>query len=311
VEQALAKGELHLRVIESAPKEGIAVKEALRAIVKGLEPAKVTSTELNSFKTTISNIDKSVVAKLPELKSAIEFLKPMETIVKGGSSAAGATELKKAVEASGLFLESKIAKAAMKGAGAASEGGANKEIRRMIDIITKGDFKGSLLKLKESLNRVETVEILKAAKIKPEELGARVEKLIKSTEFFQAKSMLTDTLDIFVPFFWKSLRDGELVFSESYKGASEGKSYSCTINLDLESSGRVSAIVLLMFDKVHVSFVAENTDFIKLIEDNSDELKGQFAELGLPLGSIRASREENLDFKSPPVPIEEGFNIKA
>ena len=90
----------------------------------------------------------------------------------------------------------------------------------------------------------------------------KVDSLIKNIEFFQLQSKLNDTIELFIPFFWKSLRDGELVFSESYKGPSDSKSYSCTINLDLESSGRVSAIVLLMHDSVHLSFIAEKKEFV-------------------------------------------------
>lgn len=309
VEKGVAPGMLRLRVVSTGGFETNAVKAALRAIVKGLEPARLQSAELNSFKETITNIDKTIMAKVPELKALAEFFKPIESSLSNSAKGMGGAELKKAVESSGLFLEARISKAIT--SGVAGGGGKDKELKRMIDIITKGDFKGSLIKLREALKEVETIQLLKAAKIKPEEMILRVDKIIKNAEFFQVQSRFSDAIDLFIPFFWKSLRDGELIFSESYKGASEGKSYSCTLNLDLESTGRVSAIVLLMYGSVHLSFVAEKKEFIKLINDNIDALKGQFRELGLPLGSIRASREENLDFKEPQRPFEDGFNVKA
>ena len=308
VEKGVAPGELRLRVVSTGGFETNAVKAALKGIVKGLEPARIQSAELNSFKDTITNVDKTIMAKVPELKALAEFFKPIESSLSNSSKGTGGAELKKAVESSGLFLEASIAKAAIKGAFGE---GKDKELKRMIDIITKGDFKGSLIKLREALKEVETITLLKAARIKPEEMALKVDKIIKSTEFFQVQSRFSDAIDLFIPFFWKSLRDGELIFSESYKGASEGKSYSCTVNLDLESTGRVSAIVLLMYGSLHLSFVAEKKEFIKLINDNADALKRQFRELGLTLGSIRASREENLDFKEPQRPFEDGFNVKA
>ncbi|MBE9531394.1 MAG: flagellar hook-length control protein FliK, partial [Proteobacteria bacterium] len=267
-------------------------------------------SEITSFKAQVSSMDSSLLSKLPALKAIDSFFMPIEKVSSGG-----AEHLKSAIKTSGLFLEAGIKELIAKGSSLGA-GGSTAEVKKeMISMILKqtgGDFKGALIKLQAALKESVTVEILKLGNVKPEELALSVDKIIKNIEFFQIQSKVNDTLDLFVPFFWKSLRDGELVFSESYKGPSDTKSYSCTINLDLESAGRVSAIVLLMYDSVHLSFVAERKEFIALINENSGELKAKFKELGLPLGSVRASREENIDFdKCRAKPAEEGFNIKA
>ena len=302
-------GELRLSPVRSA-KSGTpsGVKAASPELFKSSGAARLLHVDITSFKSMVSNLDSSLLVKIASLKAINSFIIPMEK-----AHSEGGEGIKKALKTSGLFLEANIKEAAARiavaGAGAK---GVKKEIISSLMKNISTDFKGALIKLKVALKETETIEILRQAAVKPEELAVRVDKLIKNIEFFQIQSKLNDTLELFIPFFWKSLRDGELVFSQSYKGASDAKSYSCTINLDLESSGRVSAIVLLIFDSIHLSFVAEKKEFIALINASSAELKSKFKELGLPLGSVRATREENLDFKaSPHKSFEEGFNVKA
>lgn len=309
VESASAKsGDIRLSLVDSAKAQQTnAVKEVLSTLFKASGAAKLMQSEISSFKSLVLNMDTALVNKVPSLKALNTFLLPIEDV-----SSRGGEGIKRAISSSGIFFEAKLASESVKAAGT---GILTKDLgKEAFSALLKkigGDFKGALLRLRAALKEVETIEILKLSNIKPEELALKVDKLLKNIEFFQIQSKLNDTLELFIPFFWKSLRDGELILSESYKGPSESKSYSCTINLDFESTGRVSAIVLLMYDSIHLSFIAQKKEFIALINENSGALKSTFRKLGLTLGSIRASREEIKDFKEAHKSFEEGFNVKA
>ena len=114
--------------------------------------------------------------------------------------------------------------------------------------------------------------------------------------WLQLQSKLNDTLQVIVPFVWQDLKEGELVFRESEQGRAGEQAYSCTVNLDLERAGKVSAHVLLQAGSVHVTFSGENERFMKLLDTGIGALREQCEASGIKLGEISIRYSPAVDF---------------
>ncbi|MDX9715453.1 MAG: flagellar hook-length control protein FliK [Dissulfurispiraceae bacterium] len=160
----------------------------------------------------------------------------------------------------------------------------------------KGDLKATLLQLKqviaEKLDLPLTKEPLTAQQIQTlRNAGVQIESLIKDVETFQLLSKITDSFYTFLPVSWSELRDAEVVFKRGRPDA-KGLSYSCTLNLDLDSFGRLSIMLMMYNREFFVSFRTVNTEFMDTLKNSSDDLKDLFKEKGLVLKGINFLDDE-------------------
>lgn len=87
-----------------------------------------------------------------------------------------------------------------------------------------------------------------------------------------------------------------------------GKTFSCRINLKLERYGKLFVMVLLNNKNFFVSFVVENSNFKKLLEESKELLQSSFLEKGLNLKVINVIAS---DIESPWPDIIEGIDYRV
>ncbi len=291
-ESKAGKGsDIRLRLIQDPQAE---LKTVLKGAMKALEEGRMTQGDMKSFSAKLDKLPQALLDKLPTLAAIKKLMSSFEGLT--------GKELKKALKGSGLFMEAKLKGLLQRGGGAGLKGALN--------ALLKGDLKGALLQLKAELQGDKILEELAKTGLKAKDLESEVDKLLRTIEYHQLKSKLTETLDFYIPIFWKSLKDGSLVIREGEADKDGKKSCLCTVKLDLEGTGKVETSVLLERGSLHVSIRAENPHFVTLIEEESETLKERFVEIGLRLASINASVEEDLPFKSDEG-TEHGLNITA
>jgi Flagellar hook-length control protein FliK len=272
---------VRLRIIQGNGDTSTAIKNSILAALdmpKELEPA---SDDIKILSQFIANASSGLRDILPEL-NVLEALMPSLEKLSGNV-------LKKAVQDSGVFFEAKLRLLLMD----ADENGFTAD--RKIQDLVNGDMKAALLSLKGSLGSVEMVEKLVLNGLRTDKLIDAVNNLLKNTELLQFQSKLSNTLQVFVPFVWQELNNGELIFRESGREHQNEGAYLCTINLDLEHAGRLSASLLLQAGQIYVDVAAENEKFSGILQDNREQLNGQFKAVGLKLGGLNIRQEVRID----------------
>ncbi len=280
--------DIQLRVLQGNGGAPGSIKSAILAALntlKGLEPASDDIEILTSF---IANASEELMETLPGL-NILEKLMPSLEELSGNV-------LKSAVEDSGVFFETKLRLLLSEAEQDSST------VNGKIQDLVNNDMKAALLSLQEALGDKDLVGRLLQSGVQTDRLTAAVDNLIKNTELLQLQSKLSDTLQVFVPFAWQNLKNGELIFRESGRERPGEESYLCTINLDLESIGRISAGVLLQAGQVYVDMIAENGKFSEILQDNSEQLARQFEAVGIKLGGFTIRHESRID----PRPSEAG-----
>ena len=123
------------------------------------------------------------------------------------------------------------------------------------------DMKSILLKMKEELSSNNDP--------KSQELSKQVDKLLTQIDYQQLLSLTTNSNNIYVPFLWDMLEDGNI----SMKKADEEKFY-CQINLTLKDFGKVD-LMLALYDKnkLDLTVYAQREHFKIAIRDNMQKLK--------------------------------------
>ncbi len=107
-----------------------------------------------------------------------------------------------------------------------------------------------------------------------------IDGLLKDIETFQLLSKTTDSFYTFLPVTWSKLKDGEIAFKKGRDDAGS-RSYSCRINLDLKSLGKLTVMVIMLDKEFFVSFKVEKDAFRTVLNSHMDELKDGFSEKGL------------------------------
>jgi flagellar hook-length control protein FliK len=134
----------------------------------------------------------------------------------------------------------------------------------------KKDLKAGLLQLRHYLLEEGKESLIKI-----------VDGLLKDIETFQLLSKTTDSFYTFLPVNWTELKDGEIAFRKGRGDA--GSSYSCKIDLDLKSPGKLTIMVFMLNKEFFVSFRVEKDGFRAVLNSHMDELKERFSEKGLNL----------------------------
>lgn len=268
--------EIRLRLLQNSENSAGAIRSTIMTALAALKDLKPAAGDMKALSRFIEHASQGLKQMLPELVELERLLPAFETI-------SGAV-LKSAVRDSGVFFEAKLRLLAL--------GGQDDAMRDMrTSAAAKTDMKAALLRLKESLGDADIAERLMQSGVRPERLLDAVDNLLRTTELFQLQSRLTDTLQLFVPFVWQELKDGELVFREAEREQPGEPACSCTLNLELERVGRVSARVLLQGGTVYADVLAEDEAFSKMLDADSDVLKARLETGGIRLGGLTIRRE--------------------
>jgi hypothetical protein len=275
------ENELRLRLLPSAGDDIASLKNTILAALAALKGAKPAADDLKMLSALVNNMSLSLKSSLPELQM-IEKLLPSLAGITGG-------QLKDAIQDSGVFFETKLRLMVLPGTRGnslfADQGQA-----------AKNDLKAVLMIIRDALARPDVADSLLRSGEKPALLAGAVDNLLRNIEVLQLQSRLNDTLQVFVPFVWQDLKEGELIFRESEQERDGDRAYSCTLNLDLERAGKLRAWALLQSGGIHVNIAAENDTFANVLQENAESLKKQFETAGLILGSLTIQQPGAVNF---------------
>lgn len=123
------------------------------------------------------------------------------------------------------------------------------------------DMKSVLLQMQDDL----------ASKIDPksQEISRQLDKLLAQIDYHQLASLVSNSNNVYLPFFWEMLDDGNI----SMKKTEEDKFY-CQINLTLKDFGKVD-LMLSLYDKnkLDLTIYAQREHFKTELRDNMQKLK--------------------------------------
>jgi len=275
--------DIRLRLLQADSAEAGSVQNTIFSALNALKNLKPVANDIKTLTLFFANVPKQLKESMPELMVLAKFMTALDVLSE--------SDLKSAVQDSGLFFEARLHDV-VTGPG---QDGLTTENK--VQTVVSHDLKGALLILEESLTKRDVMDRLQQAGFNVRELAGAVGNLIKNTDFYQLQSKLTETLQVFVPFFWQDLKDGEIVFRESEKGPRDEQAFSCTINLDLEGIGKMSARVLLQEGQIYVNILAENEQFVSLLQVKRDVLKTQLDVAGIRLGGLTIHWEPEIDIK--------------
>ena len=168
------------------------------------------------------------------------------------------------------------------------------------------DQKALLLKLGNLLRDSDVALSLKAAGVDAPEVSKIVDRLLKNIEFFQLSSKVNDVLYTFLPLTWQEMRDGEITFRQEARSGS--RAFTCDINLDLATLGRLAVSITLFECAYHVTFYAEDAGTRSLIQAEKGQLEKGFSEGGMPLRAVNVSTKQSISFG---VADKKGLDIKV
>ena len=286
---------LYLRLGGNGPdQQAKPVKGTILAALNSLKVLKPGTEALQRLADLLGNIPESLRQNLPEIESIGRFLLPIDTL-------SGKT-VKDIVQNGGIFFETKLRILAL---GLEADGGAAEiEAGRIVT----NDLKASLLRLKDTFLAPAVLEHLRSS-ANPDELLGALNTVLHNIEFYQLQSKLSDSLQFFLPLVWKQLRDGEIIVREYDRGSPGERSHACTVNLDLEHIGKIRVLLVYQGGYVHITCSAEDSRFLQLLQEGSDDLEKQFRTSGLRLGHLTVSHVPTIEFHGNPA--EEGFSIRA
>lgn len=141
----------------------------------------------------------------------------------------------------------------------------------------------------------------------PKDLKVQIQSM------FQEKLESTGFFQVFLPFGWKELEDGEIAFKRGDRDA-EGRTppYSCRINLALKGLGKLTIIVLMLNKEFFVSFRIENDEFQSILRSHRDVLEDRFNESGLNLKAINfLDKDSSLEQSEKLESFEQIINIRV
>jgi hypothetical protein len=265
----------------------------LSSIPKGIriQLQQALQTSLQGF---VSDVQERILKIIGQLTGEIQYsllvenLKDILIPMEGLDS----QNLKNALDNSGVYLEAKL-RALVKNelAGESNQASENSKLHN--------DLKAIILQLKENIKNKKEPDspsvffqriMERAAKIgktepplSPKFLGT-LDSLVKEVETFQLISRLTDSFHTFLPILWDELKGGELIFKRRQQ--SKGMSFSCSIHLELEKLGPLSAFLFLQSGNFFVNFKTDHPGLKAAIRSHLEELQESFTREGLNLKEV-------------------------
>lgn len=278
---------VRLRVIRRDEGESAALPGAIR---NTLETTLAALKDLKPAAEDIKTLASLLAAASPQLKQETPGMAVLERMLRTPDMISDGT-LKDAVGDSGIFFETKLRLIAMR------NDGQQVETDGALKTLLTSDMKAGLLELKTALGNADVAARFTREGISPDLLAGAVNNLLQNTEALQMQSRLNGSLQVFIPFVWQDLKDGELVFRESAPDQFGNQSASCTVNLDLEQAGKVSARILLQGGRVYVDLLAANERFSELLSRSASALDSQLNSAGLLVGGLTIRHDEAMEIK--------------
>jgi hypothetical protein len=285
--------EIRLRLVPGNGSEAGSIKNTILAALDSLKDLKPAAEDMKILSSLIEALPQAVKESLPGL-SALE--KMMVTVEDLSGSA-----LKDAVSDSGVLLEAKL-RFLMLG-----EGREETELNQKLQTLANSDMKSALLSLKAELGNSMVANRLIQSGVHADVLMVTVDTFLKNIELLQLQSRLSNTLQVFVPFVWRDLKEGELIFRDSERDRPGEEAYSCTVNLDLDRAGRTSARLLLKSGKIYADVLTESEGFFRLLQDHAMLFKKQADGAGIKLAGFTIQRASRIENKPPQ---QGGLNIR-
>lgn len=243
-----------------------------------LSGSRLGNTEIHELLHMLRSLPRNIRAALPGLQNLENLLLDIKQL--------DGKLLKAFVENSGVAFETRLKIALMSDPGSV--------LQNLLALQAEGDLKAMLLRLKKLLSDSSVIPGLKASGFKIQEMSGMVERFLNNIEFFQLSSKINDMFCTFMPVLWDDLQNGEFLFK---KGSKRGKpSYTCDINLDLKSMGRLSVSVTVMDKSFYVTFLTEKREIGDLISSQKHLLETRFASQGLNLKAINFNYKKNIIF---------------
>lgn len=162
------------------------------------------------------------------------------------------------------------------------------------------DVKSVLLNIKQELGAQSTTV--------SREVSFQIDRILTQIDYFQLMTLSTNSFSSYLPFLWDGLQEGQV----NLKKLKE-KRFFCEINIKLKEYGRID-IMLMLFEDIYVniSVFAEKDTFLKLIQDNLQDLKQGINRLGLIPSTVQLKRREKDDEpQSPKEQLGTSLNIEA
>ncbi len=284
---------IKMRIVEGFPNPSEATLQTvpikLLNMFSQLSDARLGNSEFKFLYNMLKSLPQSVKAEVPEFQNLEKLMLDIKQL--------DGKVLKAFVESSGVAYETKMKVNILNDPGSM--------IQNLMALQAEGDLKALLLNLRKLLKDQSVVNTLKQAGFKMTELSNSIDNFIRNIEFFQFTSRLNDMFCTFLPVMWDELKDSEFIFKKDRRNR-KGH-YTCGINLNLESLGKL-AISVTISDKVfYVSFHAEDPGIANLLRTQKHILEERFASQGLKLKAVNIDQKEIVFGESQ----RQDINVKA
>ncbi len=277
--------DMRLRLIQEDGGGPASIKSTVLSALNALKELKPAAADMKVLSSFIEAMPQAVKESLPGLSVLEKMVVSVEDL--------SGSVLKAAVQDSGVLFEAKLRLLIL------GEGQEDTELNQKLQTLTSSDMKAALLSLREQLDNSTVANRLLQNGVSADTLTAAIDTVLKNIELLQLQSRLSDTLQVFVPFVWKDLKDGELVFRESDRDKPGEEAYSCTVNLDLERVGKTSARLLLQSGKIYADVLTEKEDFFQLLRDNAMLFRKQADAAGIKLAGFTIHHTTRIENKPP------------
>ncbi len=285
--------DIQLRLIQENEGGLASIKNVILSALNQLKDLKPAAEDMKVLSSLIETMPQAVKESLPDLSALEKIMISVEDL--------SGSVLKGAVQDSGVLFEAKLRLITL------SEGQEDTTLNQKLQTLANSDMKAALLSLREELGNSIVTKSLFQSGVRADALTAAVDNILKNIELLQLQSRLSDTLQVFVPFAWKDLKEGELIFRESERDKPGEETYSCTVNLDLERAGKMSARMLLQSGKIYADVLTENEAFFQLLQDNAMLFRKQADAAGIKLAGFTIHRTSRIENKPPQAG---GLNIR-
>ena len=275
------------RMTSESPMQNIPPK--LLDMLASLSESRLSNTEFKFILNMLKSLPQNIKKSIPEFRTLEKLLLDIKQI--------DGKRLKAFVETSGVAFETRLKIAVLNDSGSI--------LRNLMALQAEGDLKALLMRFKKLLKDEGVINTLKLSGFRISDVSGTVDRFIRDIEFFQLTSRLNDIFYTFLPVLWDDLRDGEFIFKKG-KGNRRG-SYSCDINLDLESLGKLSISVTILNSSFYVTFFTEREDIKDIIKSQKHILEGRFASQALPLKAISVNQKKEIVFGKTQI---QGINVK-
>ncbi|HDH53698.1 MAG TPA: flagellar hook-length control protein FliK [Nitrospirae bacterium] len=275
------------RMTSESPMQNIPPK--LLDMLASLSESRLSNTEFKFILNMLKSLPQNIKKSIPEFRTLEKLLLDIKQI--------DGKRLKAFVETSGVAFETRLKIAVLNDSGSI--------LRNLMALQAEGDLKALLMRFKKLLKDEGVINTLKLSGFRISDVSGTVDRFIRDIEFFQLTSRLNDIFYTFLPVLWDDLRDGEFIFKKG-KGNRRG-SYSCDINLDLESMGKLSISVTILNSSFYVTFFTEREDIKDIIKSQKHILEGRFASQALPLKAISVNQKKEIVFGKTQI---QGINVK-